>query len=193
MIFRDLPEFAAWQHCKARDGFEVVFLSLDEGGLQVEGDTAAVEGGAAWSVRYLIAVKSDWSTRTVRVCGRSVSGPTEVTLDANGAGDWLINRVAAPQLAGCIDVDLESSSLTNAFPVHRLGLGIGQGADAPAAYVRALDLSVERLEQRYLRLDDHGNRQRYRYAAPGLGFECELTYDESGLVIDYPGIAARVA
>ena len=31
------------------------------------------------------------------------------------------------------------------------------------------------------------------YAAPGLGFECELTYDEYGLVISYPGIATRVA
>ena len=193
MIFGDPPEFAAWQHRDARDGFEVVFLRLDEGGLQVEGDTAAVEDGAAWSVRYLIALNSDWSTRAVRVRGRSVSGPTEVALEASGAGDWLINGVAAPQLAGCLDVDLESSSLTNAFPVHRLRLEIGQGADAPAAYVRALDLSVGRLEQRYVRSDDHGSRQRDRYAAPGLRFECELTYDEYGLVIDYPGIAARVA
>lgn len=49
--------------------------------------------------------------------------------------------------ARSLDVDLESSALTNALPVHRMGLGIEPAADAPAAYVRALDLSVDRLEQ----------------------------------------------
>ena len=49
-----------------------------------------------------------------------------------------------------------------------------------AAYVRAVDLGVERLEQTYLRLDD----RRYHYASPRFGFECELVYDDSGLVLD---------
>jgi hypothetical protein len=99
----------------------------------------------------------------------------------------------AGHLDGCLDVDLESSSLTNAFPVHRLGLEVGELAEAPAAYVRALDLSVERLEQRYLRLDDDGERQRYVYTAPAFEFECELSYDEFGLILEYPGIAVRAA
>ena len=34
---------------------------------------------------------------------------------------------------------------------------------------------------------------RYRYRAPSFDFECELVYDESGLVLDYPGIATRAA
>jgi hypothetical protein len=28
-------------------------------------------------------------------------------------------------------------------------------------------------------------------ATPALGFTCRLIYDESGLVLDYPGIAVR--
>lgn len=67
-------------------------------------------------------------------------------------------------------MDFESSALTNAFPVHRLELQVGEEADAPAAYVRALDLSVERLDQRYVRLDDDGSRQRYQCMAPGFGY-----------------------
>jgi hypothetical protein len=192
-MFGDLPRYAAWEHRDARAGFEVVFFHFDAGGLHVEGDTAAVEDGLAWSVQYAIALNPDWSTQTAKVSGNSASSRTEVTLETNGAGDWFVDGVAAVQLAGCLDVDLESSSLTNAFPVRRLGLEIGQCADAPAAYVRAPDMRVERLEQRYIRLDAHGSGERYRYTAPGLGFECELTYDESGLVTSYPGIAARVA
>jgi hypothetical protein len=75
--------------------------------------------------------------------------------------------------------------------VHRLGLELGRRAEAPAAYVRAPSLRVERLEQSYVRLEDDGERQRYAYASPRFNYEDELTYDEHGLVLDYPGIATR--
>jgi hypothetical protein len=38
---------------------------------------------------------------------------------------------------------------------------------------------------------DEAARQRYDYAAPVFDFACRLTYDESGLVLDYLGIAVR--
>lgn len=192
MSFLEPPLSAAWRHRRAREGFEVVFRRPEEGGYRFEGSTSAVEAGEAWIVEYLINLRTDWSTRSARVSGRSPSGDHELTLEADGAGRWRVNGRTVRHLDGCLDVDLESSALTNALPVHRLGLDVGQEADAPAAYVRALDLRVERLEQRYVRLDDGGSReQRYHYAAPELGFECELSYDEAGLVLDYPGIAVR--
>jgi hypothetical protein len=182
---------AAWRHRGARDGFEVVFLDSGDDGHRMEGSTAAVEDGAAWSVHYAIEVDASWLTRSAVVTGLSASGRREVTLRANGDGSWEIDGAAAPHLDGCLDVDLESSALTNAFPVHRLGLAVGERAEAPAAYVRALDLSVDRLEQRYMRLEDAGSHKRYHYEAPAFEFECELVYDEFGLVLDYPGIATR--
>lgn len=193
MSFRDVPRYAAWRHREARDGFEVVFLEADSDGYRLEGDTTAVEGGKAWALHYVIAVDSGWSTRSARVSGRSASGTHQLILETDGAGRWSINGSAGRHLDGCLDVDLEASSLTNAFPVHRLGLEVGEEADATAAYVRTLDLRVERLEQRYVRLDNDGSHQRYRYTAPDFGFECELLYDEYGLVLDYPGIAVRAA
>jgi uncharacterized protein len=184
---------AAWRHRDARDGFEVVFVAAAGGGYRLEGHTAAVEDGQAWAVRYRIALDGAWRTRGARVWGRSASGGYELALDADGRGGWRVNGADAPQLDGCLDVDLESSACTNAFPVHRLGLQVGQDADAPAAYVRALDLSVERLEQHYRRVEDDGARQRYDYTSPAFDFRALLVYDESGLVLDYPGIATRAA
>lgn len=170
-----------------------MFLHVHADGLRLEGHTAAVEDGDAWAVRYSIDVDEDWSTRSAQVFGWSADGHREVALSSDGAGAWLVDGAPAGQLEGCLDVDLESSSLTNALPVHRLDLEVGAAANAPAAYLRASNLAVERLEQRYVLLADEDERQRYDYSAPRFDFRCELVYDEHGLVLDYPGIAARVA
>jgi hypothetical protein len=185
--FDALPDTAAWTHHQARTGFEVVYFHLLEGGYRIEGCTTAVEDGQTWIVDYEIRLDEAWRSRRARVTGRSASGARSTTLETDGAGRCQVDGVPTPHLDGCFDVDLESSALTNALPVHRIGLAVGERADAPAAYVRALDLRVERLEQTYMRTAD----LRYDYAAPAFDFACELVYDRSGLVLEYPGIAVR--
>lgn len=191
MPFSSLPATAAWQHQDARAGFEVVFFYLLDDGYRIEGCTTAVEEAATWIVDYEIVVDATWTTRSARISGRSASGTRSAVIEADGAGGWRVDGTRAPYLDGCLDVDLESSAMTNALPVHRMELGIGRRAAAPAAYVRALDLTVERLEQTYLRLPDIGSHQDYDYTAPVFNFACRLVYDESGLLLDYPGIAVR--
>ena len=191
MAFLPPPATACWQHLEARSGFEVAYFQGPEDGWVVDGTTAAIEDGQTWVVTYSIRLDAAWVTRSARVMARSVAGLREALLEADGAGRWVIDGDAAPHLDGCLDVDLESSAMTNTLPVHRLGLAAGDSADSPAAYVRALDLSVDRLEQTYRRIADEGARQRYDYSAPAFGFTGLLVYDESGLVLDYPGIARR--
>jgi len=189
--FGQLPPVAAWRHQDARDGFEVVFLQTSHAGHRLRGCSTAVEDGQPWVVRYEIVLDDAWRTTTAHVGGQSPTGEHEVRLDADGSGHWRVDGVAAPHLDGCFDVDLESSSCTNTLPIHRLRLGVGQQADAPAAYVRAVGLDVERLEQRYVRIDDDRARQRFDYTAPVFDYEGRLVYDAAGLVLDYPGIAVR--
>lgn len=191
MSLAEFPRSAAWRHLDAREGFEVVFASVGSDGPAFDGSTTAVEEGEPWFVRYELALAPDWSTLSATVRNRSSLGAGEIRLQSD-RGSWLIDGIRSPRLDGCLDVDLESSSLTNAFPVQRLGLEVGHAAEAPAAYVRALDLEVLRLDQHYLRLPDCAAGQRYHYTSPQFDFECELVYDCSGLVIDYPGIAVRI-
>ncbi|WP_138735839.1 putative glycolipid-binding domain-containing protein [Modestobacter excelsi] len=191
MPFLPPPTSAAWLHQDARSGFEVVHLrSVDDGHL-LRGTTAAVEDGQAWVVGYEIRLDPGWRTRSAQVTGRSDTGLRTRLLEADGEGRWRIDGEPAPLLDGCLDVDLESSAMTNALPVHRLALPVGAATHAPAAYVRALDLDVERLEQEYTRISDRDGRQRYEYSAPAFDFSCRLVYDEAGLVLAYPGIAVR--
>ena len=187
----EVPEVAAWRLVDAHVGFEVVFMRREGDGYRVDGHSTGVEEGEAWGVQYSVALDGSWTTRSARVVARSIASVAEVVLEADGVGGWTVDGNPATELAGCLDVDLEGSAFTNAFPVHRLGLELGRRAEAPAAYVRAPSLRVERLEQSYVRLEDDGERQRYSYASPRFDYEDELTYDEHGLVLDYPGIAAR--
>ena len=191
MSFNVLPVTAAWQHRGARLGFEVAYFQAAGQGYHINGCTTAVEDGQTWVVTYAIRLDEIWITRSARITGRSASGIRQVQLEADGLGRWQVDGEVASRLDGCLDVDLESSAMTNALPVHRMGLRVGARASAPAAYVRALDLRVERLGQDYTRTADEGRSQCYDYAAPVFDFAGRLAYDESGLVLDYPGIAVR--
>jgi hypothetical protein len=191
MSFTTLPKTAAWQHRDARQGFEVVFAEADGTGYRLDGHTAGVESGQAWVVHYEMSLDELWVTRTARISGWSHMGVRGVTLNADQSGHWHVNGSPAPEYDGCLDVDLESSACTNTVPIHRLQLAVGQSAEVPAVYIRAADLGVERLEQRYSRVDDDGAHQRYGYRAPDFDFEAQLLYDSAGLVLEYPGIASR--
>lgn len=181
-----LPAFAALRHHTAREGFEVVFPRRTAAGHRFEGESTGVEDGRAWTVHYEIDVDGDWISRAARITARTAEGTRSIELVAEDG--WRIDGTPAPELDGCLDVDLEASALTNAFPVRRLGLAPGDRADAPAAWVR-LDLTVERLEQRYA-CTAPGH---FDYEAPGLGFTAQLVYDAAGLILAYPGIASRAA
>lgn len=191
MDFAPVPATAAWRHEGARDGFEVAYFQVLDRGWRTQGWAAAVEDGVTSAVEYLIDLDEEGATRRARIGGRSDAGSRSALLEADGAGHWLVGGLPAPHLDGCLDVDLESSAMTNALPVRRTGLAPGAGADAPAAYVRAAGLAVERLEQTYRRAPDEDARHSYDYAAPAFGFSCRIAYDESGLVLNYPGIAVR--
>jgi hypothetical protein len=184
MEYAALPPVAAWQFVDAVNGFEVVYRD----GFSIRGHTSAVEAGQAYAVHYEILFDAHWRTREVSVHNDTALGPRSAALVSDGDGSWTVDGQSAPHLDGLYDVDLETSACTNTFPVHRLDLPQGQVVEAPAAYVQALDLQVRRLDQSYRRLDDH----RFDYSAEG-GFNAVLVYDEHGLVLDYPGIARRVA
>jgi uncharacterized protein len=184
---------ATWRHVCAREGFEVLFVRGSIHGVRCEGEVAAIEDGVAWAVSYGLLLDSEWRTRSAKVTCLTQAGRAASLLERDGDGRWRVDGEPAPLLDGCADVDLEASVFTNALPVRRLRLSVGESADAPAAYVRIPDLRVERLEQHYQRLPDDGPNTRYDYRAPAHRFSAVLAYDQAGLVVEYPGLAARVS
>ncbi|MHC1562422.1 putative glycolipid-binding domain-containing protein [Actinomycetospora sp. C-140] len=183
-MFAELPAFAAWRFVDGVDGFEVVYPTTG----RLRGHSSAVEDGLPYAVRYDLELDEHWRTVGARVWSDTLDGPREVVLASDGAGTWTVDGAPAPHLDGLVDVDVEASACTNTLPVHRLPLPTGEVTTASAVYVRALDLAVVRLDQTYRRLDDH----RFAYTSEG-DFSCVITYDDAGLVVDYPGVARRFA
>jgi len=188
--FAPLPAAAAWRLHEAHEGFEVVSIASDVHGTRLTGTSVGVEDGVAWSFRYDIEIDPTWHAGRGSI--ESAAGG-RIELEADGPGRWLVDGVHDPSLDGCLDIDLEGSALTNTAPVHRLGLAVGDHAEAPAAYVRTNTLDVERLDQTYRRLPHEGDGFVFDYASPRFGYRARLTFAGDGLVTDYPGIALRVS
>ncbi|MFI5694563.1 putative glycolipid-binding domain-containing protein [Kribbella sp. NPDC051586] len=187
MQLKSMPRAASWTHGGVRTGFEVLFVD----GHRLRGRTSAREGPSTWFVGYEIDVDEDWLTRTVHAAGSTASGDREVALERGADGRWSVDGSARPDLDGCLDVDFESSAVTNTLPIHRLPFVVGETLEVPAAFVQADDLSVIRIEQRYTLLSSDEQRHVFGYESATFDFACDLTYDASGLVLDYPGIATR--
>lgn len=190
--FDALPMTAAWLHQQSRSGFEVGYFEVTTLGCRIDGRTAAIENGDASTVDYELHLDRAWHTRNARVTERTATGTRTISLETDGLGHWQVDGDPLDHLDGCLDVDLEASALTNALPIHRLRPAVGDQVQAPAAYVRIMGLRVERLEQTYRRTADSADGgYRFDYAAPVFDFSCRMSYDRSGLVLDYPGIAVR--
>lgn len=185
------PAAASWTHEDARIGFEIVFFRPAADGHRLVGHTTANEDAVLWSVGYDVTVDAGWRTRAVRASTLTVEGAREVSLERDSDDRWTVDGGRRPDLDGCVDVDFESSAVTNTFPVHRLDFVEGAVIDVFSAFVRADDLRVERLDQTYTLLSASPEGLRFHYESPRFEVVCDLEYDTAGLIVDYPGIASR--
>ena len=155
----------------------------------MSGQTTAKEN-SMWSVGYEIEVDTGWRAKAVRAHNVTCAGRKELRLERSRSGGT-VNGRHRPELSDCKDVDFESSAVTNTVPIHRIEFVVGVPVDVPAVFVRAEDLRVERLEQQYTLTEVTGEGLAFHYSSSTFEFNCELQFDAAGLIVDYPGIAAR--
>ncbi|GAA4228542.1 hypothetical protein FHR32_008158 [Streptosporangium album] len=90
-------------------------------------------------------------------------------------------------LNDALDCDLGLSPLTNTMPVLRHGLHRAGGhVDLVMAWVEVPSLRVIHYPQRYT----HVRPNVVRYESEG--FSADLTLDDDGVVVDYPGLAKLI-
>jgi len=75
---------------------------------------------------------------------------------------------------------------------HRLHEG-GGPVDFLMAWVSVPDLAVHTSRQRYTFIRAEADARIVRFESLDSSFVADLRFDQGGLVIDYPGMARRVA
>ncbi|MFO7960142.1 MAG: putative glycolipid-binding domain-containing protein [Nitriliruptoraceae bacterium] len=85
--------------------------------------------GRVAGCRYVLEVDHAWRPRRVLV----VTDSDTTTLTSDGAGRWWQRGEPVEELAGCTDIGLGLSPAAVQFPIRRLGLQTGAGADVRLA------------------------------------------------------------
>jgi hypothetical protein len=148
----------------------------------------------------------DWITRRLRATTRGAGWQRELDLRRSSDGVWSIETEAAGEpdlpspggasdaLAGADDCDLGLSPVTNSMPVLRDGL-LDRDGDRTyrMAWVEVPSLRVLSSPQAYATSGhDADDRRLIEYRSLDSDFVALLTFDEDGLVVDYPGLARRL-
>jgi hypothetical protein len=131
---------------------------------------------------YDVVCDSNWQTLSGKVAGWLGNKAIEMEISVDSDHRWQLNGKERPEVAGCIDLDLNFSPSTNLLPIRRLGLAIGQEAEVKAAWLRFPEFTLEPLVQRYRRIDT----TTYQYESAGGKFVRELQVNAAGFVTHYP-------
>jgi hypothetical protein len=131
---------------------------------------------------YRIVCDSGWHTRQAKVAGWVGERLIEIELTVSSDQRWLLNEKDSPEVAACIDLDLNFSPSTNLLPIRRLNLAVGQEREVRAAWLRFPNFTLEPLAQLYRRIDG----TTYRYESGEGSFVTDLSVNEAGFVIRYP-------
>ncbi len=171
-------------------GMEHVIVSDDASGMTAASHVVLAETSLV-TVAYRLTCDGGWRFRSLTMSVASAGDERTLTL-ASEHGGWHANGTRRPDLAGCIDIDINCTPLTNTLPVRRLDWSGPATHDIDVAYVTVPELDVRKVRQRYTRLE--GNRDgRGSFCYESGSFRRDLSVDDRGFVLDYPGFWRRLA
>ncbi len=158
---------------------EHTVLRRADGPVTADGAIIAIVDDNPIRLRYLVECDPSWRPLSVTV---DVYGLPTVALTREDDRWFDGDGHERPDLAGCLDVDIALTPLTNTIPIRRLELSERESADLDVVYIHpgpTVDVSPQR--QRYTRTSTG-----YRYESGS--FQADLLVDADGIVTDYPGL-----
>ena len=164
-------------------GHEFLRVSVEEFWRRLTGTAVFAHARQPYRLDYVVVCNPSWQTVSGRVTGWLGNKSVEVDISVEYQQRWRLNGEECPDVAGCIDLDLNFSPSTNLLPIRRLNLAIGEEAEVEAAWLRFPGFNLERLKQVYRRID----ADTYRYASAGGAFVAEIRVNPGGIVTSYPG------
>ena len=173
-----------WRPDLGEGAEEFSFRAIDRG-FEARGEVAATLEGKPLNASYVVETDVALRTRRVRI---AVKGGGSLEIVSDGAGHWRrTDGAKLPELDGCIDPDISMTPFTNTVAIRRLGSQIGEATEIKVAYILVPELSLRAAPQRYTRLAE----RLWRFDGLDIDFTADITVDEDGFVVDYPGLFRR--
>lgn len=179
VLWRRVDE-TSLEHCR---------LSRVPGAFTLQGSVLTVVDARPFQAQYLVHCRMDWSTHAVHVHTIHGESTRQLRLRRDRDGGWWRNDQRAPEFDDIMDIDLSVTPSTNTLPIRRLALDVRASAGTDALWVRFPTLTLERLRQRYTRLDEH----HYSYESGNGSFRADLEVDDEGVVVRYGDLWERVS
>lgn len=155
---------------------------------------------------YILETTSGFVTAHMHVTAQGQGWKRSLELRRSPSGNWTADAAAEglvemtpaggdlSALTGAFDCDLGLSPLTNSMPVLRHGLfSAGRSIEFVMAWISVPDLGVRISGQRYTFVRAGGDDYVIHYEALDSDFSADITFDQDGLVVDYPGIGRRLS
>lgn len=171
--------FRRWRRID-QPGLELAHIRIEPRGITVS--STVIDGGNhPFSLRYLWSLDSAWRTRSLRI---EHVGDVDrwLTIERTGDASWKLDQAPAPNLDGCIELDVSATPFCNTLAMKYLE----RDGELTAAYISGEDLSVVSSRQRYEKISD--THWRYHDLGVAAGFSANLELDEDGLVRTYEGL-----
>jgi hypothetical protein len=165
-------------------GHDAATLREGPDGAEIRGMAVFQDEAGPAALHYLVRCDAEWRTTEALVEGWSGERLVNLRFQRNRAGDWTLNAVPCPAVAGCVDLDLNFTPATNLLPLRRLNLTPGQSAEVRSAWLQWPAAVLTQLVQRYARR----SVAEYDYSAdvPGAStFDAVLRVDPVGWVLGY--------
>ncbi|HYM71324.1 MAG TPA: putative glycolipid-binding domain-containing protein [bacterium] len=173
-----------WRRHRDNASLECAVLSQLNTGYEITGEIVTAHEGEPLRVTYRLRCRPDWRSRALTVEQRHGLTASTLRLSVGSGGRWRMNGKRVDGLVECTDVDLALRPSTNALPINRLRLAVGETAEITAAWVLFPGLEVVPARQSYERRAE----RIYRYESRDSGFRADIEVDELGLPIRYQDI-----
>jgi len=170
VAWRRSDELVADEHCT---------MTQRDSGLSLVGTVLGAQDGVPVRIEYRVLTDGAGLTTAAHVRDLRGFDQRTVAVERDSKGGWSVDGARVRALRSATDVDLGFSPATNTLPIRRLRLAVGASKTIKAAWIRYPELTIEKADQTYTRIDEFS----YRYRSGD--FEAELTVDDAGLVAGY--------
>jgi hypothetical protein len=160
-----------------------------------------------YRLEYKLTTTEAYVTTRLEVSSRGSGWQRRLVLARDAADGWSCTaehtgELDLPPAGGdlsavqsALDCDLGLSPLTNTMPVLRYGLHTTPAAgpvELLMAWVAVPELAVYPSRQRYTHLRRTPHGAMVRFESLDSDFTADISFDDSGLVLDYPGIGRAI-